>query len=114
MANIFQEEVAAEKPKSLSQEQVYIYVPRATVDSPGIASYDENYFELDGGKVYLKVTDPTVKPSLIKIRTDGQDGLIYDDGYLKTYLKSINGAGWNSCIPVVTPMSRTPPTIPIT
>lgn len=90
MANIFQEQITAEKPKSLAEQRVYVYVPRATSSTPGIASFDSKYFALNAGHVDMKVTDPTVLPSLVKIR-NGDDGLIYEDGYVKTYLKTLNG-----------------------
>ena len=90
MANIFQEQITAEKPKGLAEQRVYVYVPRATSDTPGIASFDSKYFALNAGHVDMKITDPTEMPSLIKIR-NGDDGLIYDDGYLKTYLKTLDG-----------------------
>ena len=94
MANIFQEQVVAQKPKAIAGEQVMVYVPRATNSSAGIATYDPTYFNLVNGKVYLKTNeadrDPTVLPSLIQIQSNGAGGLIYDDGYLKTSLKTIN------------------------
>ena len=90
-ANVFQEQIAAEKPKSLNEQEVYVYVPRATTENPGIASFDSTYFHLNAGKVYPRINNPAVVPSLIKIREHGVDGLVYDgDGYLSTYLKTIN------------------------
>lgn len=53
MANIFQESVTPDKPKVLEGERVYVYVPRATLDTPGIASYDSKDFILNNGKVHL-------------------------------------------------------------
>lgn len=94
MPNIFQEQITAEKPKSLAEERVYVYVPRATADTPGIASFDSTYFRLNAGKVYLRETDPTERPSMIMIK-DKVEGLeeYTEDGhhYIRTYLKSING-----------------------
>lgn len=94
MANIFQEQVVAQKPKAIAGEQVTVYVPRATNSSAGIATYDPTYFNLVNGKVYFKTNEadrnPTVQPSLILIEPNGAGGLIYDGGYLKTSLKTIN------------------------
>lgn len=53
MANIFQESITPDKPKVLEGERVYVYVPRATLDTPGIASYDSKDFILNNGKVHL-------------------------------------------------------------
>lgn len=53
MANIFQETITPDKPKVLDGERVYVYVPRATLDTPGIASYDKDDFVLNNGKVHL-------------------------------------------------------------
>ena len=45
--------VTPDKPKVLEGERVYVYVPRATLDTPGIASYDSKDFILNNGKVHL-------------------------------------------------------------
>ncbi len=80
MANIFQEQVVAQKPKAIAGEQVMVYVPRATNSSAGIATYDPTYFNLVNGEVYLKTNEadrnPTVLPSLILIEPNGAGGLI--------------------------------------
>ena len=51
--NIFQRTIVPEKPRILSEERVYVYVPRATNDTAGIASYESTDFLVNNGKVNL-------------------------------------------------------------
>lgn len=53
--NIFQKQVEAEVPKVLSEERIYVYVPKATNDQAGIATYNQTYFNVDSnGNVSIK------------------------------------------------------------
>ena len=53
--NILQSRLEPEKPKIISQERIYVYVPRATQNKAGIASYDPNYFRVNNeSQVTLK------------------------------------------------------------
>ena len=53
MANIFQQPIRPVTPKVLPEERVYVYVPRATKDTPGIASFEERDFNINAGHVTL-------------------------------------------------------------
>lgn len=54
--NIRQQVVNPELPKVLENEQLNVYVPMASSDYPGIASYNENHFEIsDEGMVSIKI-----------------------------------------------------------
>ena len=77
--NIFQRNIVPEKPRTLRDERVYVYVPKATNDSPGIASYNDRDFGVNNGKVSLKwpmqmdverLSDPTQMVSRIKVLSD--------------------------------------------
>ena len=91
--NMFQEQITPDKPKILQQERIFVYVPKATTTTRGIASFDDTDFRLNNGKVYFKKNDPRVVPSLIKILADpSQGGLEYtDDNIVKVQIKTING-----------------------
>lgn len=53
--NILQSRLEPEKPKIISQERIYVYVPKATQNKAGIASYDPNYFRVNNeSQVTLK------------------------------------------------------------
>lgn len=53
--NIFQTRLEPEKPKILSSERIYVYVPNATTRQAGIASYDSDYFTVDANsKISVK------------------------------------------------------------
>ena len=51
--NIFQQRIVPVVPKVLSNERVYVYVPKATKDTPGIASFVERDFNVNDGKASL-------------------------------------------------------------
>lgn len=53
MANIFQQPIRPVTPKVLPEERIYVYVPRATKDTPGIASFEERDFNINAGHVTL-------------------------------------------------------------
>ena len=53
--NILQSRLEPEKPKIISQERIYVYVPKATQNRAGIASYDTDYFRVSNeGQVTIK------------------------------------------------------------
>lgn len=77
--NIFQRTIVPEKPRILSEERVYVYVPQATNDTAGVASYDSTDFLVNNGKVNLvwpmqmdieQLADPIENISRIKVLGD--------------------------------------------
>lgn len=46
--------VVPEVPKVLSDEEIYVYIPTATNDKKGIASYDDTHFNVVNGEVSVK------------------------------------------------------------
>lgn len=81
MANIFQTEITPIKPNGLSQERIFVYVPEATNERKGIASFEENQFIVNNGHVELDVgylsDTPFDRPSLIQL--DENDFLFTED-----------------------------------
>ena len=77
MANNIFETITPVKPKVLAEERLYVYVPKATTTTKGIASYDSKDFELPSGVVKLKRNNPFETEALVKlnakdfVRTDG-------------------------------------------
>ena len=55
--NILQSRLEPEKPKIISQERIYVYVPKATDNKAGIASYDTDYFRVNNE------SQVTIKPN---------------------------------------------------
>lgn len=66
------------KPKVLSNEQIYVYVPKASVNTPGISRYDKDQFTVTGDDSLVKLlwpvnsfaaedVGPIEVPSLIKV-----------------------------------------------
>lgn len=56
--NIFQERITPDKPKALTGERVYVYVPKASIDesgkeTAGIASFNNKDFVVNDGKVNI-------------------------------------------------------------
>lgn len=76
--NIFQQRVVPDRPKILANEEIYVYVPTADNDNKGIAAFNKRDFAVPKGQVSLrwpmetlvKMADPTVAPSLIKVLPD--------------------------------------------
>lgn len=77
--NIFQQRVTPEKPRVLRDERVFVYVPTASNEAEGIASFNSRDFGVNAGKVSLiwpmqmdveQLADPTVGPSRIKVLDD--------------------------------------------
>lgn len=66
--NINQGIISPKKPNILKNERIYVYVPKATNDSAGIASFSNDYFYVDvDSKVHIKLTNPFETPSLVKL-----------------------------------------------
>lgn len=69
--NIFQQAITPVKPKSLAQERVFVYVEEATVNTKGIASFEQDDFIVNNGHVVLNTASlsrtPFDKFSLIKL-----------------------------------------------
>lgn len=76
--NIFQQRVVPDRPKILANEEIYVYVTTADNDNKGIAAFNKRDFAVPKGQVSLrwpmetlvKMADPTVAPSLIKVLPD--------------------------------------------
>ena len=66
--NIFETKTPI-KPRVLAEERVYVYVPRATSTTAGIAAYDSKDFDLASGIVKLKRNNPFETEALIKLDT---------------------------------------------
>ena len=69
--NIFQEQIVADKPNILNEQRVSVYIPKAGYDTAGIASFNEDQFRMYKGKVNIRETDPTKRPSMIMIKDKG-------------------------------------------
>ena len=52
--NIKEDVIVPDTPKIVPDEVRFIYVPKATYDRPGIASYDRRYFEINGTTVTIE------------------------------------------------------------
>jgi hypothetical protein len=77
--NIFQQQVVPVKPRVLAQERVFVYVPTATTNQKGIASFETRDFRVNAGQVQLTwpmsqlvetLADPIAQPSLTKVLPD--------------------------------------------
>ena len=77
--NNMQQVVVPQKPKVIANERIFVYMPDASKDSKGIATYDERDFNVSNGKVSLKwpiktliedLADPVNRPSLTKVLPD--------------------------------------------
>lgn len=60
------------KPKALSEDRIYVYVPQATSTNAGIASYDSDDFIVTKGDVSLnrELRDAYVRPELVMLNRD--------------------------------------------
>lgn len=69
--NIFQQRITPVKPKVIDTQQIFVYVEEATYDKAGIASFTNEHFIVNNGKVELATlklsSDPFNKPSLIQL-----------------------------------------------
>ena len=77
--NIFQNQITPVKPKVLEGERIYVYVPTATKDIQGIASYNTRDFGVNNGHVSLiwpkqmlveELSNPLTQVSNIKVLAD--------------------------------------------
>ena len=78
--NVFQQQITPVKPKVLSKERVFVYVPRASGTTEGIASYNPNDFNVNNGQVTIKRNNPFDTETVVKI--DDKD-FLYDNGIVK-------------------------------
>lgn len=51
--NSIEEAIIPESPKVIPNEQLLVYVPRATSTTPGIASYNNEHFSVEDGEVHI-------------------------------------------------------------
>lgn len=79
MSNFFQTNIVPDKPKILESERVFVYVPKATNTTPGIAKFDSSDFNTNNANVSLKwpikmqiesLSDPLNTISRVKLLTD--------------------------------------------
>lgn len=56
MANIYQEQIRPDVPKSLSENRIFVYVPKGTFDQAGILRPAYSDFALNGDILYSKQT----------------------------------------------------------
>lgn len=77
--NIFQQQITPIKPKVLESERIYVYVPTATKDIQGVASYNTRDFGVNNGHVSLmwpkqllveQLSNPLTQVSNIKVLAD--------------------------------------------
>lgn len=77
--NMIQQVVVPQKPKVIAEERIFVYIPTASKNSKGIASYKEQDFNITNSEVSLKwpikmlvedLADPISKPSLTKVLPD--------------------------------------------
>jgi len=77
--NIFQQQVTPEKPKVLSEERIYVYLPPASETKKGLASFGSKDFIAPVGEVKLRwpmdmmvqqLADPIIRPSMVKVLED--------------------------------------------
>lgn len=54
MINILQNPIRPELPKVMERQPLNIYVPAASTEAPGIASYNKDHFEISAGRVSLR------------------------------------------------------------
>ena len=78
--NVFQQQITPVKPKVLAKEHVFVYVPRASGTTEGIASYNPNDFNVNNGQVTIKRNNPFDTETVVKI--DDKD-FLYDNGIVK-------------------------------
>lgn len=79
--NIFQQSIVPVIPKILEGERIYVYVPLATEDTPGIASYNKDDF-LISSQGQIKIKWPYAyewKPGLVNIAKDSAGYLKFSD-----------------------------------
>lgn len=69
--------IIPETPKVIPNEQLMVYIPIATIDNPGIASYDSTYFEIVDGKVMLKTAAIHGSSSVILGKMEEIEGVKY-------------------------------------
>jgi len=79
MANIFQQQITPRKPRVLAQERIFVYVPKASNTTAGIASFEQRDFAVNNGQVTLRwpfemiietLADPIAQPSMTKVLSD--------------------------------------------
>lgn len=79
MSNFFQTNIVPDKPKILESERVFVYVPKATNTTPGIAKFDNSDFNTNNANVSLKwpikmqiesLSDPLDTISRVKLLAD--------------------------------------------
>lgn len=77
--DIFQQSVIPQKPNILREQRVSVYVPKASKNSPGIASFEERDFIINNAHVTLawpkqmeieRLADPLLNVSNIKVLDD--------------------------------------------
>ena len=77
--DIFQQAVVPQKPNILAQERISVYMPKASKNSPGIASFEDRDFNINNAHVTLKwpedmkveqLANPLINIGYIKVLGD--------------------------------------------
>ena len=91
--DILEDIVVPESPRTVDNEQLFVYVPVATYDNKGIASFSSDDFTIENGKVMLRVRlsefEKTLSNKLDKYDKGGKGSILYgvtDDGEQAMFL----------------------------
>lgn len=95
--NVIEVVVVPEVPKVVSSEEIYVYVPEATTDTKGIASFDPNKFSVSNGNVSVKdsYVDSLIEVQVSQLESEVDNKLAGKVDKLETgghYVYSHNGA----------------------
>lgn len=98
--NVVEQIVVPEVPKVIPNEQVYVYVPLATFDTKGVASYDNTYFTVTNGHVSIKdgvfASQSGLQEANDKIAKNTEDIERIDGDYVKKTILAYRVYGTNN------------------
>lgn len=68
--DIYEDAIVPETPKAIPNEQLFVYVPMATKDSPGIVMFDDDDFVVQpDGRVYIRWPSYQTNVSTVVIKS---------------------------------------------